>query len=132
MTDLIRSSTLGQLIRFLTKKGYLQYTDELVGFQLPDGYDAVPLDGAEKALDNAYTPSTAPESDSNLGDIDEGLAIPEANENMDDLEVSITQHSLAIRAVSRPIVPTRTSDGMILVDWYSTGQQFYTTTIVCC
>ena len=54
--------------------------------------------------------SSGSESDDNIGKV---------GPTQDDLERAQTQHDLE-RTASRPIAPTRTKDGYILVDWYTT------------
>ncbi|KAH7136509.1 major facilitator superfamily domain-containing protein [Dactylonectria macrodidyma] len=102
--DLLRESAMGQLIRFVTRNKYLQYPEEKPDFELPEPW---------LILIN------------NPDAVEEGSPIQlhrtrSANETqaytMDRLAVD-EQHELE-KVKSIPVVPKRTKDGAILVDWY--------------
>lgn len=112
MADIIRDAPVGQLIRFLTKNRILQYPEEKADFVLPgpwqqmvDNPDAAPPAGEDHSNSNSNPPSTPGSRDGNEK--------PPAQHSDDDDDEQQLQ-----RAQSVPIVPKRTKDGAILVDWY--------------
>lgn len=130
MSDLIREAPLGQAIRFLTRNKALQYPEEKPDFELPDVYRAI-LEG--KSSPGSSVSPTPPRDDSkeklsletNSGaDLERGrLARTKSRTDTtpfsaERLEV---EHELALaKTKSKPIAPVKTSDGHILVDWYTT------------
>jgi DHA1 family multidrug resistance protein-like MFS transporter len=124
MYDTIRDSPFGQIARFLTKNTYFQYVEEKEGFQHPYyGPDLVSkeTEGQDHATDT--TSNTLPEETTSItsvrggsGDMENGHA-----ENPIERVITLQSYHEAQRTESRSIQPTQTSDGMILVDWYTTG-----------
>ncbi|KAL9628316.1 MAG: hypothetical protein Q9204_005968 [Flavoplaca sp. TL-2023a] len=129
MADLIREAPIGQLIRFITSNKVLQYPEEKPGFQLPESYNA--------ALNSsAASPSKEKPSDSEASSTTEyNVSVPpqtlqreKSNESAkarDDLEATgdglqINREPSLQRSKSIPLAPTKTADGEILVDWYTT------------
>lgn len=116
MSDLMREAPIGQIIRFITRNKYLQYPEEKPGFELPDAYRNV--------LEGKPSPS---ESDSNLTppsqDVEKeksSLEVPH-RKDLETAESLEAENELALeRTKTIPIAPQKTSDGYILVDWYST------------
>jgi DHA1 family multidrug resistance protein-like MFS transporter len=125
MADLIREAPLGQAIRFISGNRLFQYPEEKPGFLLPSAWTAQ-LTG-EKVSDKVSTASrpSTPESDT------------QREENLESLKVSRTvsrhyaapysqerfetEQQLALeRTKTIPIVPKKTTDGIVLVDWYTT------------
>jgi len=131
MKDTIRDSSFGQLIRLLTRNKFLQYPDETQGFQYPEGYETNLNHYKEDDIQEESYPTSMSASNTDvLNEEKTGVATPEAEEDdvtMGDLESDIrlerhiSTHVPAERIASRPILPKRTSDGTILVDWYTTG-----------
>jgi DHA1 family multidrug resistance protein-like MFS transporter len=143
MMDLIRDSSLGQLIRYATGDKYLQYPEERADFQCPLCYDKI------FPTDSSVAGDTSSEKDVDLAEGDEKFTNTPAEKsetNQDaehrpertlsrastrlaqatmvaDLERAVTPSSriAANRLKSQPIVPTKTADGTVLVDWYTTG-----------
>ncbi|KAI4225913.1 MAG: hypothetical protein L6R40_008328 [Gallowayella cf. fulva] len=145
MADLIRDAPIGQIIRALTRNKVLQYPEERPGFQLPESYNTalntfVPSPISEKK--NNVSPST---SESDIDQPPQALERKRTTETInsvnskDDLEATLartksrentqqwTEDRLEIerelsleRTKSVPIAPTKTADGNILVDWYTT------------
>lgn len=133
MSDLIREAPLGQAIRFLTRNKVLKYPEEEPGFELPDVYRAV--------LDKKLSSSTPVSSESPTPplDVDKEKSSLERNP-IKDLEAGrltrtksrtdtmpYTEERLDVdnqlaleKTKSKPIAPVKTSDGHILVDWYTT------------
>jgi len=147
MSDLFRDAPVGQIIRFVTRNRYLQYAEEKADFQIPSSYQAsksigsgtssvASPDALEKRLEeeiptdpNALTTAqTAADresvalSDRTLSKIMTRPEMSQVNTRA-DLEQAYTnatrQESLRAQP-SRPIAPEVTSDGTILVDWYTT------------
>ena len=118
MADIIRDSSLGQLIRAVTGNKFLQYAEEKSGFQLP-----APIPEAETIQEKAEEADSLSASDS--ASISDGSPDLE-RAGTRELQPVFSRTSMAeavgptTRTVSRPIQPTLTSDGTILVDWYST------------
>ncbi|KAK6444853.1 hypothetical protein FP744_10001101 [Trichoderma asperellum] len=136
MNEVLRDSPFGQVVRFLSKNKYFQYAEERDGFQNPY-YGSKTL---EKEVE-IELPTTAASSHTTLeGTTATGLARSNSHKitteaplasATDDVEngesdnpiervVTMQSHSEAQRVESRPIKPTTTSDGTILVDWYTT------------
>ncbi|UKZ91576.1 uncharacterized protein TrAFT101_006552 [Trichoderma asperellum] len=136
MNDVLRDSPFGQIVRFLSKNKYFQYAEERDGFQNPY-YGSKTL---QKEVE-IELPTTAASSHTTLeGTTATGLARLNSQNTTtdaplagatDDVEngesdnpiervVTMQSHSEAQRVESRPIKPTTTSDGTILVDWYTT------------
>jgi DHA1 family multidrug resistance protein-like MFS transporter len=121
MADIIRDSSLGQLIRYATSNRYLQYVEERPGFELPTPVEEPAKEKLEEDRNNSDSDS------SSETDVDLERAATVATTATRDLRpyFSRTTQREAVgpqRTVSRPIQPTLTSDGTILVDWYSTGE----------
>lgn len=115
MTSLLRDAPFGQLVRLLTKNKYFQYPEEQPGFQLPDAWlqllnDPVlgPFQSDEKPqqLPTPAEPISRASTSTIVSNTDARLEADERH------EIEKTQ--------SIPIVPKRTKDGAILVDWYTT------------
>ena len=150
MKDIIRDSSLGQLFRFVTRNQILQYHDETADFTCPGCYNDSSSEERKPSIEDASSiPTPNGNSDSTQEiqpQITEGKEL-EASEDVDDEDVerrasasgpanpnglwkiptqadiqrTYTQKSLAERGISRPIVPIKTSDGTVLVDWWTTG-----------
>jgi DHA1 family multidrug resistance protein-like MFS transporter len=132
MKDTIRDSSFGQLIRILTRNKFLQYPDETEGFEYLEGYEASLNHYKEDDTQEESYPTSMSASNTDVLNEEKkaGPATPEAEEEdtiTSDpesdirLERHISTHVPAERIASRPTVPERTSDGTILVDWYTTG-----------
>jgi MFS transporter, DHA1 family, multidrug resistance protein len=149
MHDLIRDSALGQVIRFVTRNKYLRYIEESESFQHPyysiqsrsSDLVAPPEAGSDTSSDTSVSLSeTASKTEADdynnsqfnatdasppdlsqtvtrLDDSEDGVREPNPIERL------ITQQSLHTveQTRSQIIKPTRTTDGVILVDWYTTG-----------
>ncbi|KAF7555348.1 hypothetical protein G7Z17_g2207 [Cylindrodendrum hubeiense] len=138
MLDLIREAPIGQAIRLISRNRLLQYPEENAGFQLPPQY-AAQLKQSEQATEkdqspdsNGVLPNSTESSDAgssgyfqgdgddveNLGTIRTVNSIrtaPYSNEQMRaEQQLNLQQTK------SLPINPQKTSDGIILVDWYTT------------
>ncbi|KAK6379965.1 uncharacterized protein PV06_00160 [Exophiala oligosperma] len=148
MSALLRDAPVGQVIRWVTGSKYFQYPEEQSTFQVPSSYQkdtksvrsgsttpAVATPAIEKDLENlpgsdaltkaetaADRESLAALSDRTLSKIMTRPELSQVNTRA-DLEAAYTnatrQETLKTQQ-SRPIKPAVTSDGTILVDWYTT------------
>lgn len=130
MKDLIREAPLGQVIRFLSRNRFFQYPEEHPDFKIPSTW-AAQLNGEKNQIVNSHDSTsltlsfTPPEQQpAIIGDI-EGLAIHNTLSRHATTPYSVerfqAEQQLAIsRTKTIPIVPERTSDGIVLVDWYTT------------
>jgi DHA1 family multidrug resistance protein-like MFS transporter len=149
MADLIRESPIGQVIRFVTRDKYLRYPEEIAGFQIP--WEGVATASVERKLTDLSDGSNH-ERDEKDGERDvdkdleaEGLAQKTTARSSLGTRLGITatisrtksreqtlpysaerfQTELqeeAERQQSAVIVPQKTSDGITLVDWYTTDE----------
>jgi DHA1 family multidrug resistance protein-like MFS transporter len=154
MADIIRDAPIGQLIRWATKNRYLQYPEEKPDFKLPEAWIAM--------MNNEDTPATGAGSHTNTpssssSSTHAGTDIDETKKSVQDIEqpsdtASGTTAGVVLgedfeghdmeKVKSIPIVPKRTKDGAILVDWYysddaanphnwSNRRRIFFTTIIC-
>ena len=140
MSDLMREAPIGQLLRFLTNNKVFKYPEEMEGFQLPASYNTMlnatdpekvgSSSGSEE--DVKAEREDMPELKHHIttrsvrsGDLEGQAALTrtKSRENTrpyseERLEV---EAELAVeRTKSIPVAPQKTSDGTILVDWYTT------------
>ena len=141
MTDIIRESAIGQLLRWVTKNKLFPYPEELPDFELPVAYitalnsktsDPLPLDGSrrssvrvEQDIPTASTNSEDLEKVETEADREQLPGFERVISRLDTREwteerIEIELRDAADRVVSRPIAPTKTSNGAVLVDWYTT------------
>jgi DHA1 family multidrug resistance protein-like MFS transporter len=111
MADILRDAPLGQFVRFVTRSRLLQYPEEKESFISPYYHEQMPE--SEATSDGNSTLSTEYEVARNL---QRTRTQSFTNERMDSESKVETQKSQEI-----PVVPVRTQDGVILVDWYSTS-----------
>jgi len=147
MADLIREAPLGQLLRFITGNRVLKYPEEMPDFELPQTYTAAinnsekvnPQSQATSQLPSSYTSEVSLSRRSDEEQADRNIAL-ERKETVLDHEahsvertrsrlqtqpfsnerLEIEQQLSLAKTKSIAIVPTKTSDGNILVDWYTT------------
>jgi MFS transporter, DHA1 family, multidrug resistance protein len=149
MADLIRESPIGQVIRFATRNKYLRYPEEIEGFQIP--WEGVTNASVEEKLADLSNGSNH-ELDERDGERDvekdldaEGLArktttrgtlgtargstttISRTETREQTLPYSVERFKTELeeaveRQQSAIIVPQKTSDGITLVDWYTTDE----------
>lgn len=142
MSDLIREAPLGQFLRWATGNRVLKYPEELEGFELPESYiTALNSGSGESKLDHtesrkASTPGTNSTSDDEAvlekaetaTDPNPYGADPELARTLSRQETTpYTEQRLEVemrdaieRTQSKPIIPAKTREGNILVDWYTT------------
>ncbi|KAF4998357.1 hypothetical protein FGRMN_3237 [Fusarium graminum] len=146
MSDLIRDAPLGQLIRLITRNKYLQYPEEKPGFQLPEAWNTV-LNNPDVIIDespnnrNAVLTGLASSASSTVAATEDPKTKGENEDNekteiehqpmrlhrsrspqeteaytIDRLEADEEHNIEKIKSI--PVVPKRTKDGSVLVDWY--------------
>jgi DHA1 family multidrug resistance protein-like MFS transporter len=123
MKDLIREAPLGHAIRWISKGRWLQYPEEHPDFQIPPQYE---VSNTEKKV--LSVSSGQAQEDASLRPVS-------TKDTEKDLELTRTktytiaysherfeaEQQLALeRTKTIPITPKKTSDGIILVDWYTT------------
>jgi DHA1 family multidrug resistance protein-like MFS transporter len=148
LKEIIRDAPFGQLLRYITRNRILQYPEELPSFQVPAAYfgkteltptvyekymtapteeDPLPTHDLEKVP--SQTAERSRNSTSTVGDDIEVARIPttdrihtlpftQARLEADRHEASLVLHGT--KSESRAVVPTRTADGVMLADWYTT------------
>lgn len=110
MKSIIRDTAFGQIVRLATRNRFFQYPEERIGFVVPPHY--VP----EKLPEDTSASSTRPVSPYS-GAL---YKIGTATEPEGALHHAQTQEDLEFgRKESRIVVPKRTANGVILVDWYT-------------
>lgn len=129
MYDTVRESAFGQIVRWVTKNKYFRYEEEHKGFEIP----WQKTEEVKNGKDEENSPEESRRSSFTHGK--SGIATPASQPQPEDFppqhEESQVQHegSDIERQLTRPdmektqsniIVPKQTSDGVILVDWYTT------------
>ncbi|KPI40070.1 Transporter mfs1 [Cyphellophora attinorum] len=129
--DIIRDAPLGSLLRVLTRNRIFQYIEEKSDFKLPEEYLHI-LDTSEKTPNHDAIRRRQSESSQNTPDqtfeaevdleqarrVITSSSIRSTPYTSEALQVDLMLRSQRTKSVS--IIPTRTSDGVILVDWYRT------------
>ncbi|TGJ85091.1 hypothetical protein E0Z10_g3704 [Xylaria hypoxylon] len=136
MSSIIRDTPLGQFVRLVTHNRVLQYPEEKADFRLPDEWLRVVHSSKAKYSSSSTCSSdtstlyindekidaekgdevsSSSEAISSAGSESPAETVSNEKQNVrDDIEQAIE------RVKSIPIVPRRTADGTVLVDWYST------------
>lgn len=144
--SILRDAPFGQLVRLLTKNKFFKYQEELPGFEIP--WKKAEREEKEAALDSTPTGASTPVE--NGIDLEKELQSGMSSSDLEALSQMATVKSqrtinratntmsrestkpwtreryqaereeAAERAQSTIIVPTRTADGITLIDWYST------------
>lgn len=129
MQAVIRDAPFGQLVRYVTKNKYFQYPEEKPDFQLPETWIDVmnQSDTLRESSSQTEKPDSldlekegegGPSNDRNgeaLSRITTSNTLPWTPERLEEDE----RHEIE-KVKSTPIVPKRTRDGVVLVDWYYT------------
>ncbi len=149
MADLFREAPFGQLVRILSGNRFFLYPEEKEDFHCPHCYhvdgsqpsdklaqqdldsenndvgsvEATKIATHETRLDlEKSATSSDPDSEGDQGQesaqalgLQRTQTLPYTNERLE-----IEKRLRIEKTKSRPIVPARTSDGIILVDWYNT------------
>jgi DHA1 family multidrug resistance protein-like MFS transporter len=148
VADIIRESPFGQIVRFLSRGRLFQYPEEKGDFTCPTCYTGEPAptnnnfapeekeDASSDTPADPVEPASATEShDHDLEKIETAKSdsISSSSDRSPTAGLQRT-HTLAFtaerfqveqalaaeRTKSRPILATKTSDGTILADWYTT------------
>ena len=149
MADLLREAPFGQLVRIISGNRFFLYPEEKEDFHCPHCYHVGASSPSEKLADQSSDSEnndvgsveatrittngtkldlekSATSSDPDVEDgqtqepvqalgLQRTQTLPYTNERLE------VEKRLEIeRTKSRPILPTRTADGIILVDWYNT------------
>ena len=147
MADLIRESSIGQVVRLITRNKLLRYPEEEPGFQIP--WQAKDLATVPEEKLAPATPDT-PDDDVHDKDLEKNVERDTELDNLarrattrrssgPGLQASLTrtrtreqtvpysaerfqteQEEAIDREQSTVIVPQKTADGITLVDWYTT------------
>jgi len=121
MTDLLRDSVVGQLLRLVHRKWFL-YPDERPDYQ-PPNYEAAIDQEKEKVLEH----SGSTNNHVSYNQLDERPeSVLEQQPDLEALRLASTitdRHGTnSVEHVgSHALTPVKTSDGIVLVDWYTTG-----------
>jgi DHA1 family multidrug resistance protein-like MFS transporter len=131
MLDIIREAPLGQAIRLLSGNRFLKYPEEQDGFEVPSlyldplGHTKSEQSGSSHSISGGtesprLAPITTPILDSELEALGltksktQAASGPYGNERLEaELQLAIE------RTKSIAIIPQKTADGVILVDWYT-------------
>ena len=129
---MLREAPLGQLIRFVTRNKVLQYPEEKSDYQLPEVYRTV-LDGPDSpgsGLGSEKNDTLDAEKENsylkrNTSNDLEAASLSRtksrtATAPFSDERLEVENELALERTKSVPIAPQKTSDGNILVDWYTT------------
>ena len=149
MADLFREAPFGQLVRILSGNRFFLYPEEREDFQCPHCYrdaNALPSEKIVKQTSNSDTDVADSGAATRIPTHETGLDL-EKSATSSDPETEDEQGQVPVRALglqrtqtlpytnerleiekrlevertkSRPILPARTADGTILVDWYNT------------
>ena len=126
MLDLIREAPLGQAIRLVSRNRLLQYPEEKPGFELPAQY----IDQLESKHRPVNSKNNSDSDDNTHCGINSSGSSCFAPRSSDELQPHSEQRPVDVekaeqqldlqRTQSAPIVPQKTADGVLLVDWYTT------------
>ncbi|KAL8992055.1 MAG: hypothetical protein Q9188_007667, partial [Gyalolechia gomerana] len=138
MADLFREAPIGQLIRFASGNKYFQYPEEKPDFQLPEAYNTAlnslsihqkpsHISSTSESHSDIPSPPQAIEREKSLGSANDDLETALTRTKSREDTQQWTENRLEIerelslqRTKSVPVAPTKTADGTILVDWYTT------------
>ena len=123
MSDLIREAPLGHVLRWISRNRLLQYPEERSDFVLPVQYTTQL--NTEKDAHHTQSRNSLRAPTSSEGSDVEGLAITKTKSRAETLPYSnerfeVEQQLALERTKTIPIVPKKTTDGIVLVDWYTT------------
>ena len=148
MSAIIRESPAGQIIRWMTGARFFPYPEELPGFELPAEWNAAlnatekhhhhpdtlqssrtqshigslnptpPNDLEKQETINGQIPDGSESSDSNIA-----LNLTRTKSRLETVpwsqdRLEVEEELAAEKTISRPIIPLKTADGTVLVDWY--------------
>ncbi|KAF9871075.1 putative benomyl methotrexate resistance protein [Colletotrichum karsti] len=130
MSSLFRDSPAGQILRLISRDGFLAYPEETAGFKLPESWQRV-MDGNTEPVSSGdgQPPSsaedTAEDSDKS-NDRDEAqlafpspVRLPHDNAALHPEAGIPVSHEKGLKRLRSVLVVPRVKDGIILVDWYT-------------
>lgn len=132
MADIIRDSYFGQIVRLLTNNKYFLYEEEKPAYIALD-YEQIAQD--DKTRDSAgsnATPHSRSEPEATEDStLDTVTATPNTGTDLADMTNVVSAEDIE-KALSRmeghdedlvppELMPKRTADGAILIDWYNAG-----------
>ena len=127
MSDTIREAPFGQALRWMSSNRLFRYPEERDGFELPAAYITqlnsernvhlhTNVTSTPTATSGAISPSdTSFESPGVAKTKSRHETMPFSNERFE-----VEQQLALERTRTIPVVPEKTSDGILLVDWYTT------------
>lgn len=124
MSDLFRDTAAGNLIRLFSKNKFLRYPEEVPGFAFPKpAPDDTSSERTDKPTSTAEPPTTRTNGVENLrrGAKSEGNTTSSAVIEAYGVLERLAHDSALQPTTSQVILPVKTKEGIILVDWYSTG-----------
>lgn len=146
MRDIVRDSAFGQLLRLLSRPEALSYPEELSTFKLPSTYNTDSQDETIKSIQEAASePDSLSNSPKKL--CEEVMLSSECTLHpFTSREQGLSRISITVtvdRPGSREVIPVRTKDGLVLVDWYteddpdnpqnwSSTKKLWVTGVICC
>lgn len=133
MSDIIREAPLGQFIRFVTRNKYFQYPEEKPDFEIPEAYRTAIEDktaGSRSGSGSLVSPSPAEKekqfleghgpADLETATLARTISRRSATAPFSEERLEVENELKLERTKTIPIAPQKTSDGNILVDWYTT------------
>jgi DHA1 family multidrug resistance protein-like MFS transporter len=112
MQSIVRDTAFGQIVRLMTRNQFFQYPEENPGFMLPPQYsNDRPSKYTSAASTRSVSLHSAGASKQPYLDSESGNMIS-YQDKQEQLELAKTE--------SQPVIPKRTAEGVILVDWYTT------------
>jgi hypothetical protein len=119
MLDILRDAPLGQIIGYISRNRVLLYLEEKPDFELPMSYTAMITTDHSTRLPVSATPP--PDEDGREQPINPNDVSGSPSPRPDyGLERTLTGAPIAKKVPSTPVIPTRSKDGTILVNWYTT------------
>lgn len=127
MSDHLRETPLGQAIRLVSRNKLLQFPEEKPDFELPPQYLAQ-LQNIKNSDDENDTNQLEKELNNSAHGVNPEIlstshSYHRQDENTDNLwrvQTELAQSLTIQRTKSIPITPKKTTDGIVLVDWYTT------------
>ncbi|KAI5459533.1 major facilitator superfamily domain-containing protein [Mariannaea sp. PMI_226] len=120
LNEVVRDAPFGQLMRFVTGNRVFQYPEEMPGFKVPEAWlEAMNLPNppAEGNVSSSSTVAGEERSNSRLAP---GEKTEQQNDAISTAPTDVEGGAVFEKVTSTPIVPKRTEDGVLLVDWYTT------------
>lgn len=124
MSSLIRDAPVGQLIRLITRNSFLKYPEEKSDFSLPEPWfrllneDTI-IEKSSESFDSIRSSHSS--SSASIESVNPRDEESQSRKTGTAADLSADPQGLNLEKIkSLPIVPKKTKDGAILVDWYFT------------